>query len=110
MLAETTAVEPPADLREPAARRHQDRPAVAAGRLPRSPGEATRHRWGTAGSTAGHTLGRRGQDRHRRCTSPAVRRRFVRGLVAAAAVVAALGAGAAVWQPVDDDTSQARAT
>ena len=69
----------------PAARRDQDRAAAAAGR----PGPG-------------------GDSRGRRSPSPPPRgnvtplrpgRRLLRGLVAAAAVVAAIGAGAVVWQP-----------
>jgi anti-sigma factor RsiW len=97
MLAETTALEPPADLRSRLLadiRTVRPLPPVAP-----TPEEATEDapEEPAASATAGPG----------KVTPLRPGRRFLRGLVAAAAVVAALGAGAAVWHPWTDETSQA---
>jgi anti-sigma factor RsiW len=117
MLAETTAIEPPADLRS---RLLADiktvRPLPPVTEVPEVPaGEATGDTGGgTTGDTTGHTAGVHAEGAPEEPDTAAAAnvtplrpgRRLVRGLVAAAAVVAALGAGAAVWHPWTDDTSQ----
>jgi anti-sigma-K factor RskA len=102
MLAETTALEPPADLRSRLlAEIKTVRPLPPVTPAPED----------SAGDTAG--------DREQ-APEPVAEaadgvvtplrpgRRLLRGLVAAAAVLAVLGAGAAVWQPWDDETTQTR--
>lgn len=93
MLAETTAVEPPADLRDRLlAEIRTVRPLPPVVPAPEeTPEETETEPLPAAGNVTPLRPGRR----------------LLRGLVAAAAVVAAIGAGALVWQPWDDDTSQA---
>ena len=92
MLAETTAVEPPADLRDRLlAEIRTVRPLPPVVPAPEETSEEPEPLPAAAGNVTPLRPGRR----------------LLRGLVAAAAVVAAIGAGAVVWQPWDDDTSQA---
>jgi anti-sigma factor RsiW len=114
MLAETTALEPPADLRSR---------LLAEIKTVRPLPPVTPAADETAGDTAGDTTGDTAGDREQ-APEPVTEagaeagdgvvtplrpgRRLLRGLVAAAAVLAVLGAGAAVWQPWDDETTQTR--
>ena len=97
MLAETTALEPPADLRSRLLadiRTVRPLPPVTP-----TPEDATEEAPEPPPATVTAVPGN--------VTPLRPGRRFLRGLVAAAAVVAALGAGAAVWHPWTDETSQA---
>jgi hypothetical protein len=92
MLAETTAVEPPADLRDRLlAEIRTVRPLPPVVPAPEETPEESEPLPAASGNVTPLRPGRR----------------LLRGLVAAAAVVAAIGAGAVVWQPWDGDTSQA---
>jgi anti-sigma-K factor RskA len=97
MLAETTALEPPADLRSRLlADIRTVRPLPPVTPTPEDvPEDAPEAPAASVTAVPGNVSPLR----------PG--RRFLRGLVAAAAVVAALGVGAAVWHPWTDETSQA---
>lgn len=91
LLAETTAVAPPPELRDRLlAQIKTVRPLP-----PLSPGQPAADAARTAEQTVPVS------ESGRRPGRP-----WLRGLVAAAAVVAALGAGGAVWQPWNNDTTQ----
>ena len=97
MLAETTALEPPADLRSRLlADIRTVRPLPPVTPTPEDvPEDAPEPPAASVAAVPGNV------------TPLRPGRRVLRGLVAAAAVVAALGAGAAVWHPWTDETSQA---
>ena len=96
LLAETTAVAPPAELRArllAEIKTVRPLPPLAASQPAADAAQTTSPTMSQPTEKSRHGAGRPG-------------RPWLRGLVAAAAVVATIGAGGAIWQPWNDDTTQ----